>query len=57
MVDNNNNSNFLERFAINLNERAAQGKLDPVIGRDDEIRHQEQPHPGGRARRGQDRHL
>ena len=38
MADNNNNSNFLERFAINLNERAAQGKLDPVIGRDDEIR-------------------
>ena len=36
--NNNNNSNFLERFAINLNERAAQGKLDPVIGRDDEIR-------------------
>ena len=35
---NENNSNFLERFAINLNERAAQGKLDPVIGRDDEIR-------------------
>jgi len=33
-----NNSNFLERFAINLNERASQGKLDPVIGRDDEIR-------------------
>ena len=29
---------FLQRFAINLNERAAQGKLDPVIGRDDEIR-------------------
>ena len=28
----------LERFAVNLNERAAQGKLDPVIGRDDEIR-------------------
>ena len=38
MAENNNNSNFLERFAINLNERAAQGKLDPVIGRDDEIR-------------------
>ena len=38
MVENNNNSNFLERFAINLNERASQGKLDPVIGRDDEIR-------------------
>ena len=28
----------LNRFAVNLNERAAQGKLDPVIGRDDEIR-------------------
>ena len=28
----------LGRFAVNLNERAAQGKLDPVIGRDDEIR-------------------
>ena len=37
-MNENNNSNFLERFAINLNERAAQGKLDPVIGRDDEIR-------------------
>ena len=28
----------LDQFAINLNERARQGKLDPVIGRDDEIR-------------------
>ena len=28
----------LRRFAVNLNERAAQGKLDPVIGRDEEIR-------------------
>ena len=28
----------LEKFAINLNERALQGKLDPVIGRDEEIR-------------------
>ena len=28
----------LNRFAVNLNERAAQGKLDPVIGRDEEIR-------------------
>ena len=26
------------RYAINLNERARNGKLDPVIGRDDEIR-------------------
>ncbi len=28
----------LQKYAINLNERAAQGKLDPVIGRDEEIR-------------------
>ena len=35
---NNNNLQFLPKFAINLNEQAAQGKLDPVIGRDDEIR-------------------
>ena len=28
----------LSRFAVNLNEKASQGKLDPVIGRDDEIR-------------------
>ncbi len=28
----------LEKFAINLNQRALQGKLDPVIGRDEEIR-------------------
>ena len=28
----------LSRFAVNLNERAAAGKLDPVIGRDEEIR-------------------
>jgi ATP-dependent Clp protease ATP-binding subunit ClpB len=30
--------NSLSRFAVNLNERARLGKLDPVIGRDDEIR-------------------
>lgn len=30
--------NSLNRFAINLNERAKDGKLDPVIGRDEEIR-------------------
>ncbi|MBR1489803.1 MAG: AAA family ATPase [Bacteroidales bacterium] len=35
---NNNENSFLQRFAVNLNERASQGKLDPVIGRDDEIR-------------------
>ena len=30
--------NALNRYAINLNEMARSGKLDPVIGRDDEIR-------------------
>ena len=30
--------NALNRFAINLNEQARNGKLDPVIGRDEEIR-------------------
>ncbi|PRY95995.1 ATP-dependent chaperone ClpB [Marinilabilia salmonicolor] len=30
--------NALGRFAIDLNEQARSGKLDPVIGRDDEIR-------------------
>jgi len=30
--------NALSRFAINLNEMARSGKLDPVIGRDEEIR-------------------
>ena len=34
----NNKLEYLEKFAVNLNERAAQGKLDPVIGRDEEIR-------------------
>ena len=28
----------LSKYAVNLNEQAATGKLDPVIGRDDEIR-------------------
>ena len=46
-TDNNPNRNqngraaehpFLDQFAVNLNERARSGKLDPVIGRDDEIR-------------------
>jgi len=30
--------NSLNRFAVNLNEQARNGKLDPVIGRDEEIR-------------------
>ena len=40
-MENKNGSSsvqYLEKFAVNLNERAAQGKLDPVIGRDEEIR-------------------
>ena len=32
------NYQALNRYAINLNEMASSGKLDPVIGRDDEIR-------------------
>ena len=33
-----NKYEFLSKYAIDLNEAAAKGKLDPVIGRDDEIR-------------------
>ena len=53
----------LEKFGRDLTEAAEQGKLDPVIGRDDEIRrviqvlsrpHQEQPGAHRRARRRQD---
>lgn len=33
-----NSYNALNKYAINLTERAAEGKLDPIIGRDDEIR-------------------
>jgi ATP-dependent Clp protease ATP-binding subunit ClpB len=38
--DLNNEMTFdaLEKYAINLNQQASKGKLDPVIGRDDEIR-------------------
>ncbi|MFZ5940686.1 MAG: ATP-dependent chaperone ClpB [Bacteroidota bacterium] len=41
VVDNpsaESNYQSLNRFAINLNEQARSGKLDPVIGREDEIR-------------------
>ena len=38
MIMAENKFENLSRFAVNLNERAAQGKLDPVIGRDEEIR-------------------
>ncbi|MGF1727886.1 ATP-dependent chaperone ClpB [Photobacterium nomapromontoriensis] len=40
-VDDQNaeeNRQALKKFTIDLTERAEQGKLDPVIGRDDEIR-------------------
>ncbi|MFK7981649.1 MAG: ATP-dependent chaperone ClpB [Saprospiraceae bacterium] len=30
--------NSLEKYAVNLNKKAQKGKLDPVIGRDEEIR-------------------
>ena len=33
-----NKYEFLSKYAIDLNQAAASGKLDPVIGRDDEIR-------------------
>ena len=37
-TNQNEKNSFLNRFAINLNEAAKNGKLDPVIGRDEEIR-------------------
>ncbi len=30
--------NLLEKFTVNLNDRAENGKLDPIVGRDEEIR-------------------
>ena len=33
-----NQRQALEKYTVDLTERAEQGKLDPVIGRDDEIR-------------------
>ncbi|MBP6063977.1 MAG: AAA family ATPase [Bacteroidales bacterium] len=38
IIMNKQNWEFLSKFAINLNEEARAGKLDPVIGRDEEIR-------------------
>ncbi len=37
-ANTNNNREALNKFAIDLNQRAQEGKLDPVIGRDEEIR-------------------
>jgi ATP-dependent Clp protease ATP-binding subunit ClpB len=54
-----NSYNALGKYAKNLNDLASAGKLDPVIGRDDEIRrvisnpespHQKQPHTHWRTR-------
>ncbi len=36
--DNNNKLEHLNKYAVDLTTLAEQGKLDPVIGRDDEIR-------------------
>ena len=36
--DMENKHEFLSKYAVDLNEAAAKGKLDPVIGRDEEIR-------------------
>ena len=40
VTDQNPESKYqaLDRYAMDLTERARQGKLDPVIGRDEEIR-------------------
>jgi len=37
-MENKGKFEFLDRFAVDLNAQASSGKLDPVIGRDDEIR-------------------
>ena len=38
MQDYNNDENILEKFGRNLNDEVKKGKMDPVVGRDDEIR-------------------
>lgn len=38
MNNNQSGTSALNSYAVNLNERARSGKLDPVIGRDEEIR-------------------
>ena len=37
-IDYANDPNVLEKFGRNVNDAVREGKLDPVIGRDDEIR-------------------
>ena len=38
MFNNNEEENVLEKYGRNITERAKEGKMDPVIGRDEEIR-------------------
>ncbi len=38
MMDYQNDENILQKFGRNINEDVKKGKVDPVIGRDDEIR-------------------
>ena len=37
-INNNEEENVLEKYGRNITERAKEGKMDPVIGRDEEIR-------------------
>ena len=38
MFNNNEEENVLEKYGRNITERVKEGKMDPVIGRDEEIR-------------------
>ena len=38
MFNNNEEENVLEKYGRNITERAKEGKMDPIIGRDEEIR-------------------
>ena len=38
ITDMGNDENILEKYGRNLNEEVKKGKMDPIIGRDDEIR-------------------
>ena len=36
-TDNKKNEKALDKYAVNLNEKAAEGKIDPLIGRQSEL--------------------
>ena len=38
MPDYENDKDVLQKFGRNINEEVKKGKIDPVIGRDEEIR-------------------